>query len=113
MSASPDIKSKKPNYTVKHIEPVMAGPDFQARVFTLAQSERVPWHCHSEVTDHYFVLHGALTIETRKPDERHVIEAGSRYRIEPGTIHTVSNQESADCTYLLLDGVGKYDWLKA
>ncbi len=32
---------------------------------TLAPDQTIPWHYHSEITDHYFVLTGALTIETR------------------------------------------------
>jgi quercetin dioxygenase-like cupin family protein len=63
--------STKPNYSVKNIEPVVIGTDVQARIFTLAPSEFIPWHCHSESTDHYFVLRGTLNICTRDPnDER-------------------------------------------
>ena len=57
----------KPNYSVKNIEPVVVGTDVQARVFTLAPDEFIPWHRHSESTDHYFVLSGALSITTRDP----------------------------------------------
>jgi quercetin dioxygenase-like cupin family protein len=44
------------------------GGTIQVRVFTLAQGDVIPWHYHRESTDHYFVLQGALTIETRGPD---------------------------------------------
>ena len=46
--------------TVKAIEPVAIGSDVQARVFTLAPGEEIPWHFHSAVTDWYFVLEGTL-----------------------------------------------------
>jgi hypothetical protein len=45
-----------PGYTVKAIEPVAVGSDVQARLFTLASGEAIPWHFHSAVTDWYFVL---------------------------------------------------------
>jgi quercetin dioxygenase-like cupin family protein len=54
-------------YTVKNIEVVAKGIDVQARIFTLAPGEVIPWHRHNESTDHYFVLHGTLTINTRNP----------------------------------------------
>ena len=49
-------------YTVKSIAPVAIGSDVQARLFTLAPGETIPWHYHSAVTDWYFVLKGTLSI---------------------------------------------------
>ena len=101
------------NYQVKNIEPVVAGTDVQARVFTLAPGDVIPWHYHGESTDHYFVLRGTLTIETRAPDSRTTLAVGERFKIAPGTAHRISNEVAADCQFLLLQGVGKYDWHKA
>jgi len=103
--------SQKPNYTVKNIETVVSGTDVQARVFTLAPGDVIPWHRHSESTDHYFVLRGALTINTRDPDDERMLAIGDRYQIHPGTAHQISNRGATDCLFLLLQGVGKYDWL--
>src|SRR5436190_24110619 len=93
-----------PNYQVKNVEPIVVSDHVQARVFTLA---------HGETTDHYFALQGALTIEMRGPDHRRVLTVGERYKILPGTAHCISNQSAADCQFLLIQGVGKYDWHKA
>jgi quercetin dioxygenase-like cupin family protein len=105
--------SNQPSYTVKDVELVMAGPQVQARVFTLAPGDSIPWHYHSESTDHYFVLRGTLTIKTRDPDSEREFEIGNRHRIMPGTAHLLSNRGAMDCQFLLLQGVGKYDWIKA
>jgi quercetin dioxygenase-like cupin family protein len=102
-----------PNYQVKNVEPIVASDDIQARVFALAHGDVIPWHYHSESTDHYFVLQGTLTIETRGPDHRRVLISGERYKILPGTAHCISNESAADCQFLLIQGVGKYDWQKA
>jgi len=102
-----------PNYQVKKVEPIVASDDIQARVFTLAHGDVIPWHYHSESTDHYFVLQGTLTIETRGPDHRRVLTSGERYKISAGTAHCISNESAADCQFLLIQGVGKYDWQKA
>jgi quercetin dioxygenase-like cupin family protein len=105
--------SAKSNYTVKNIEPIVVGTDVQARIFTLAPSDVIPWHHHSESTDHYFVLRGTLTINTRNPDDERMLEIGGRYKITPGTAHLISNRGTTDCQFLLLQGVGKYDFLKS
>jgi mannose-6-phosphate isomerase-like protein (cupin superfamily) len=98
-----------PNYQVKNVEPVVVTDEVQVRVFTLAHGEVY----HGESTDHYFVLQGALTIETRSPDRRSVLAVGERYKIPPGTAHRISNEAAADCQFLLIQGAGKYDWHKA
>jgi quercetin dioxygenase-like cupin family protein len=102
-----------PNYQVKNVEPIVISDDVQARVFTLAHGDVIPWHYHSESTDHYFVLQGALTIETRGPDHRRELTVGERYKILPGMAHCISNESATDCQFLLIQGMGKYDWHKA
>jgi quercetin dioxygenase-like cupin family protein len=101
------------NYQVKKVEPVVVGGDVQVRVFTLAHGDVIPWHYHRESTDHYFVLQGTLTIETRGPDDRRMLTVGERYKIVPGTAHRVSNEAAPECQFLLVQGLGKYDWHKA
>ena len=101
------------NYQIKNVEPVVVGTDVQARVFTLAPGDVIPWHYHGDSTDHYFVLRGTLTIETRAPDTRQALGLGERFKIMPGTAHRISNEASAECQFLLMQGVGKHDWHKA
>jgi quercetin dioxygenase-like cupin family protein len=98
-------------YSVKAIEPIAIGSGVQARLFTLAPGEMIPWHFHSAVTDWYFVLAGALSIETRAPAGREVITVGSTYRIPPKTAHLVANCADTDTRFLLVQGVGPYDFL--
>lgn len=104
--------AQTPNYRVKGIEPVMTGSDVQARLFTLAPGDTIPWHFHRAASDHYFILDGTLTIVTREPEQTQAFEAGSDYRIAPGTAHCIANRSAADCRFLLLQGVGKYDFVK-
>ena len=113
MTTRRDTGPRRPDYAVKKIEPVVIGTDVQARVFTLAPRDAIPWHRHNESTDHYFVLRGTLTIETRNPDDRRALEIGDRYQIMPGTVHLIANRGMTDCQFLLLQGIGKFDWVKA
>jgi quercetin dioxygenase-like cupin family protein len=105
---------KTPPYKVKGVEQVLKSSDVQARVFTLAPGERIPWHYHRQSADHYFVLEGVLSVSTREPD---VIvrrfPVGSSYKIAVGTPHLIANGGDSDCRFLLLQGVGAYDWIAA
>jgi quercetin dioxygenase-like cupin family protein len=96
------------NYEGKNVEPVVV-----SNVFTLAHGDVIPWHYHSQSTDHYFVLQGTLTIETRGPDNRCVLPVGERYKILPGIKHRISNEMASECQFVLVQGVGKYDWHRA
>jgi quercetin dioxygenase-like cupin family protein len=59
------------------------------------------------------VLRGKLTIETRGPDRRHDLVAGERYKILPNIAHRISNEAPSECQFLLVQGIGKYDWRNA
>ena len=112
MEKSSPVVAATSNYRVKRIEPIMTGSDVQARLFTLAPGDTIPWHFHRAAADHYFILEGTLTVVTRDPEEARTIGIGSDYRIVAPTAHLITNRSTADCRFLLLQGVGKYDWVK-
>jgi len=99
-----------PNYSVKSAETVAAGNDLRVRLFTLAPGEVIPWHFHSEIVDEFFVLEGELTVETRAPDECRVLGVGERYRVNAQHAHQTVNRGAKDCRFLIVQGVGKYDF---
>jgi len=90
-----------PDYEVKNVEPVAVSTDIQVRVFTLADGDVIPWHYHSESTDHYFVLRGQLTIETRSPDYRYRLAVGERHKILPSTAHRISMNQHPNVSFCL------------
>jgi quercetin dioxygenase-like cupin family protein len=105
------VMASGPPYKVKRVETVVTGSDVQARVFTLALGEVIPWHYHREITDHYFVLEGILSITTRGRDiTSRNLSAGSSDKIEAGTPHLIANGGDTDCRFLLIQGVGAHDW---
>ena len=106
-------KEQQTNYTVKNVETVAAGKDVQARLFTLAAGEVIPWHSHSEIADHFFVLEGELTVETSAPDDCRTFANGDRYQINAGHAHQTSNRGTKDCRFLIVQGVGRYDFLRS
>jgi quercetin dioxygenase-like cupin family protein len=109
---SPSAAPQKSSYAVKSIETVVNGTDVWVRLFTLAPGEVIPWHYHSQCGDHYFVLEGTLTVKTRNPVSQHVVQTGARHRLQAGVPHQISNPSKADCRFLLVQGVGSFDWVK-
>jgi mannose-6-phosphate isomerase-like protein (cupin superfamily) len=101
-----------PNYTVKSIEVIASGSDVLVREYTLAPGEEIPWHYHTHVTDWYFGLDGRLKIETRAPRGGCELGAGARFSIPPKTAHHLTNDGNVDCRFLLIQGVGAYDFQK-
>jgi quercetin dioxygenase-like cupin family protein len=92
-------------------ETVMEGADMQASVVTLAEGQTVPWHYHSEITECFFCVDGTLVVETRAPRAVKELNAGEWCSVPPKTAHRVLEKHEGHCRYLLLQGVGVYDFL--
>ena len=100
-------------YKVRRIHVVAKGTDVLVREYTLDPGEAIPWHRHSEVCDYYYGLEGVVMIETRDPGARYEVGVGQSATVTPPTIHHVSNPGTRTCRFLLVQGVGKYDFVKA
>jgi quercetin dioxygenase-like cupin family protein len=99
-------------YHAKRISVIAKGEDVLVREYVLRGGESIPWHHHTLVTDHYYGLEGKVLIETRPPLERHELTAGASVSVTPPTEHHVSNPFDEPCRFLLVQGVGKYDFIK-
>jgi quercetin dioxygenase-like cupin family protein len=100
-------------YQVRDIHLVARGSDVLVREYTLDPGEGIPWHRHSNVSDYYYGLEGTVLVETRDPPARHELAAGEYAKVMPPTVHHVSNTGKKRCRFLLIQGVGKYDFVKA
>jgi len=106
-------QAKARPYTVRNIHIVAKGADVLVREYTMDPGESIPWHQHSEVADYYYGLEGEVLIQTREPQARHSVGAGQSATVTPPTVHHVSNAGSEPCRFLLIQGVGKYDFVRA
>lgn len=83
------------------------------RILELEEGEELPWHYHSEVTDYIFALDGEIELQLRSPEEKVALTPGKRYEVKSGRVHRVVNQGKRKTKYLLIQGVGKYDFNRA
>jgi len=99
-------------YKVRRVHVVAKGTDVLVREYTLDPGETIPWHRHTEVSDYYYGLEGTVVVETRVPPARHEVTVGQSASVVPPTVHQVSNQSRQRCRFLLIQGVGKHDFVK-
>ena len=105
--------SEKPQpYKVRRVHVVAKGADVLVREYTLDPGEFIPWHHHTGVADYYYGLESKVVVQTRNPTARHEVGVGQTATVTPPTAHHVSNPGTTPCRFLLIQGVGQYDFFR-
>jgi mannose-6-phosphate isomerase-like protein (cupin superfamily) len=91
-------------------EVIIKTENVRVRIVELGSSEVASWHAHSEVTDNMFCLSGRMFVRMKDPDEEMFLEPGERCTVAQGRTHQVVNAQATRTTYLLVQGVGRYDF---
>ena len=99
------------DYPIERRELVAEGADLRVTVLTLAAGQCVPWHYHSEITDSFVCLEGPMVVETRAPRATHELSAGERCAVPPKTAHYVHGKDDGRCRFMIVQGVGVYDFV--
>ncbi len=85
-------------------------PDFRISEIQISPSQKVPWHYHTNVQDTFYVLQGRIRIFLRDPKEEVRLGPGESYVVPPKRPHLVVNGGDASATFLVLQGIGEYDF---
>ena len=99
------------DYTIAGHELVAEGADLRVQVLTLAAGQCVPWHYHTEISDNFVCLEGPMVVETRAPLHVHHLLPGERCAVPPKTAHYVHGEADGACKFLIVQGVGVYDFV--
>jgi mannose-6-phosphate isomerase-like protein (cupin superfamily) len=86
-------------------------PGFRINELQLSPSQQVPWHCHSNIQDTFYVIEGRIKIYLREPLEEVRLGPGETYSVRPRRPHLVTNSGDCSATFLVLQGVGEYDYI--
>jgi quercetin dioxygenase-like cupin family protein len=86
-------------------------PGFRISELQISPSQRVPWHYHTNIQDTFYVLQGRLRIFLREPKEEVRLTPGQTYSVRPGRPHLVTNAGDDSATFLVLQGIGEYDYV--
>ncbi len=92
---------------------ILQTENVKVRIMELWPGEETPLHHHTEITDNMFGLTGEILVMMKNPDERVVLTPGVHCTVATGRRHQVANhRKSENSTYLLVQGVGTYDFIK-
>ena len=84
---------------------------FKITELQISPTQKVPWHYHTNVQDTFYVLEGRLRIFLRDPKEDVTLGPSETYAVRPGRGHLVTNAGSTSATFLVLQGIGEYDYV--
>lgn len=88
-----------------------ARPGFKISELILSGKQKVPWHLHQHIDDTFYVLRGNLRIFLREPKQEVQLASGETYTAKKGRPHLVTNAGSEPVNFLVLQGMGEYDFV--
>ena len=86
-------------------------PGFRINELQISPAQSVPWHSHSNVRDTFYVIEGRIHLFLRDPEEDVVLGQGDTYTVKPRRPHLVKNAGDTSATFLVLQGIGEYDYV--
>ncbi len=86
-------------------------PGFRISELQIGAAQKVPWHYHNNVQDTFYVLEGHLRIFLRDPKEEVLLAPSETYSVRPRRPHLVTNAGQSSAVFLVLQGIGEYDFV--
>ena len=105
------VKDGSHLYEVEHRAEHAARPGFRITEIQLSKTQKVPWHYHNNVQDTFYVLKGNLRLFLRDPREEVRLGPSDTYSVKPRRPHLVTNGGEGSATFLVLQGIGEYDFV--
>lgn len=105
------VKDASPLYEVERRAEHAARPGFRITELQISKTQKVPWHYHSNIQDTFYVLAGSLRIFLQNPKEEVRLAAGQSCAVAPRRPHLVTNGGETSATFLVLQGIGDYDFV--
>ena len=105
------VKDGRHLYEVERRDQHAARPGFRIQEIQISKTQKVPWHYHNNVQDTFYVLGGNLKLFLREPKEEVRLGPGDTYSVKPGRPHLVVNGGEGSATFLVLQGIGEYDFV--
>jgi mannose-6-phosphate isomerase-like protein (cupin superfamily) len=98
-------------YAVERRNEHAARPGFRITELQISPTQKVPWHFHSNIQDTFYVISGRLRIFLREPKEVVHLGPGDTCSVKPRRPHLVTNEGDGSATFLVLQGIGEYDYV--
>ncbi|MBX7222164.1 MAG: cupin domain-containing protein [Blastocatellia bacterium] len=105
------VKSADLLYEVERRAEYATRPGFRIRELQLSSEQAVPWHLHTAIADTFYVLEGQIRLSLREPIEAVLLAPGQTFTVPAGRPHHVTNSGGSSATFLILQGLGEYDFV--
>jgi mannose-6-phosphate isomerase-like protein (cupin superfamily) len=105
------VKDASHLYEVERRARHAARPGFHISELQLSPTQKVPWHYHTNISDTFYVLEGQMRLFLQAPKEEVRLGPGESYVAAPKRPHLVTNGGTTSLTFLVLQGVGEYDYV--
>ena len=105
------LKDASQFYEVETRAEHAARPGFRITELRLSGKQKVPWHYHNNVADTFYVLEGALRIFLQEPKQEVNLKPGATFTAAARRPHLVTNGGATPVTFLVLQGIGEYDFV--
>src|SRR6266705_471728 len=107
----PPVTDTSRVYEVERRTYYAARAGFRIAELQISPTQTVPWHYHNNVQDTFYVLHGRIRIFLRDPKEEVRLGPGETFAVRPKRPHLVINGGDTSATFLVLQGIGEYDFV--
>lgn len=105
------VKDASELYEVERRARYAERPGFRISELQISPTQSVPWHCHNNVQDTFYVIEGTIRLFLRDPKEEVRLGPGETYSVRPRRPHLVANGGETSATFLVLQGIGEYDYV--
>jgi quercetin dioxygenase-like cupin family protein len=105
------VKDSSGLYEVERRAIHAARPGFRINELQISPTQKVPWHYHSNIHDTFYVVEGTIRIFLQQPKEEVRLARGETYSVPPKRPHLVVNAGDSSATFLVLQGIGEYDFV--
>ncbi|QDU07441.1 cupin domain-containing protein [Gimesia aquarii] len=108
---SESLKDASHLYEVECTQYHAERPGFRIIELQISPTQSVPWHFHNHIQDAFYVIEGTLKIFLQDPKEEVILAPGNTYSVRPHRPHLVTNAGKTSATFLVLQGIGEYDFV--
>jgi len=86
-------------------------PGFRISELQISPAQKVPWHFHNNIDDTFYVIDGKIRLFLQNPKEDIRLAPGASYCVKARRPHLVKNDGDTSATFLILQGIGEYDYV--
>mgnify|MGYP000202107578 FL=1 len=105
------VKDASHLYEVERRAYHLQRPGFRIAELQLSPTQKVPWHYHNNVGDTFYVLQGTMRLFLQEPKQEVILQPGESFVAAAGRPHLVTNGGQNSLTFLIMQGVGEYDYV--